>query len=164
MLDYRTVTSLGNTHRFTVSWFNHSLKIVREFLSRNTGDKRKVEIIFNDERDVFHQNLFRQDCVNIKENSSIKWSYYQNKLACLLTKLSKSLSSPSHRGELQVSTRAADAGYPWSPRLPLRHLSAAGRGGTHHYSLHRLLPVCCFATGKLMHFHMHVFTCFHVPF
>lgn len=54
----------------------------------------------------------------------------------------------SPRGELQVSSGAADAGRPRSPGLPLRHLPAAGRGGAHLRRLHRLLPVRCSAAGK----------------
>lgn len=69
-------------------------------------------------------------------------------VASLLAKVNLFTVFP--RGELQVSTGASAAGYPGSPGLPLRHLSAAGRGGTHLCSLHPLLPVCCCATGKLM--------------
>lgn len=54
----------------------------------------------------------------------------------------------SPRGELQISTGAAHAGYSWTLSLPLCHLSAPGRGGTHLRSFHYLLPICCFAAGK----------------
>lgn len=60
-------------------------------------------------------------------------------------------TSVSPRGELQVSAGAPDAGCPRSPGLPLRHLSAAGRRGADLCRLHRLLPVCRSAAGKLIH-------------
>lgn len=56
--------------------------------------------------------------------------------------------SVSPRGELQVRTGASDAGCPRSHGLPLRHLSAAGRGGAHLRGLHNLLPVCRSAAGE----------------
>lgn len=56
----------------------------------------------------------------------------------------------SPRGELQISTGTAHAGYSRTLGLSLHHLATPGRGSAGLWSFYYLLPICCFAAGKLM--------------